>query len=319
MSAHTLIMKLRYPLLFLSAAATSLTPADLVAYFTFDNADDLGTNAGTIATDWNVFEEITQTPGRFGDGAGSFVSGTSRAWDADFNVGNLEAFSISLHVKSEQEESWDDFISIGTGNSVVFVFERNNAEGISLFNIGQVGGATTSNIGYSPGADIFDVDDGEWHHLGMTVGNGTITLYVDGEARNSTAYDGSGPISAFQIASRFGDGQRTITSEIDDVAVYDETLEAAEMAFLATNPALPVAGASALEIVTASFDEDGFALAATGLVPGRRYQLTRSSDLASGFPETVGDPLVATGDAETFRDLTPPITRAFYRIEEAPE
>lgn len=303
----------------ISTGVARLVSADLVAYFNFDNADDLGANTGSIATDWNQFANVTQSPGRFGAGAGNFVAGSSQAWDADFSVGVLESFSVSLHVKSEQAASWDDFVSIGTGNNVVFVLERNGAEGVSIYNIGEVGGVASNAVSYSPGATVFDVDDGEWHHLGMTVGDGTITLYIDGEPRGTSAYEGVGPISAFQIASRFGAGVRAITAEIDDVAVYSETLGGAEMAFLANNPAVSVASPASPEIVSATWTGGAFEMLVGGLIPGRRYLMTRSDDLVSGVTESVGNPVVAGDNLEIFRDQALPATRAFYRVEEVTE
>ncbi|MGA0846923.1 MAG: LamG-like jellyroll fold domain-containing protein, partial [Luteolibacter sp.] len=129
------------------------------------------------------------------------------------------------------------FVSIGTNNSVVFVLERTGAEGVYNYNIGSVGGTSEGVIGYVPGSGTFDVDDGTWHHLGITVGGGTITLYIDGVSRDSTAYSGSGPISAFQLASRFGDAARAITTEIDDVAIYNEALSDEQMSWLSSNAA----------------------------------------------------------------------------------
>jgi hypothetical protein len=105
------------------------------------------------------------------------------------------------------------------------------------YNIGSVGGTTEGQVGYAPGAATFDVDDGQWHHLGITVGGGNLSLYIDGVNRGSTTYSGTGSISAFQLASRFGDGARAITTEIDDVAVYDQTLTDDQMAWLSTNEA----------------------------------------------------------------------------------
>lgn len=301
-----------------SAAAVSTGSAELVAYFTFDDADDLGANTGSVATDWSAFNNVTQSPGRFGAGAGSFVAGSSQAWDADFNVGNLEEFSVSLHVKSTQSASWDDFVSIGTGNEVVFVLERNGSEGVSLYNIGDVGGAGNDGISYGPGTDTFDVDDGEWHQIGMTVGSGEVTLYIDGEPRGNRPYEGSGPVSAFQLASRFGAGVRAITAELDDVAVYNETLTPEEMAVLSENPALATAAPGSPEVVGAAFNGTAFEVQVANLTPGTSYLLMRSSDLADGFSEQVGGPVEATGDTESLVDPNPPEERGFYRVEEAP-
>ncbi|MGA0845295.1 MAG: hypothetical protein ACO3RV_02050, partial [Luteolibacter sp.] len=95
---------------FLAVFALSLgsSHAALVAYFTFDNAADLGANTGSVSTGWNSFSGVTQTTGRFGDGAGNFVAGTSSAWDNDFTVANLNSFTLSMHVKSSQTNAWKD-------------------------------------------------------------------------------------------------------------------------------------------------------------------------------------------------------------------
>ena len=229
---HTLILAAAFLTLGTSHGA-------LVAHFDFDNAGDLGANTGTVATGWSSFSGVTQTPGRFGAGAASFVAGSSSAWDSDFNVANLDSFTLSLHVKSTQSTSWRDFVSIGTGNNVVFVLERTGAEGVFNYNIGNVGGTSEGQVGYAPGAATFDVDDGNWHHLGITVGSGSLSLYIDGVNRGSTPYSGSGAISAFQLASRFGDGVRAITTEIDDVAVYNTALNDGQIAWLSSNAATP--------------------------------------------------------------------------------
>ena len=140
-----------------------------------------------------------------------------------------------MHVKRTADgQNWDDFISLGTGNSVVHVLEQNGGQGVSHFNIGNVGG----DSGTAGGTTAVTVTDGQWHHIGLTVGSGTATLYVDGIARASGAYSGSGAITAFQLASRFGDGARAITAELDDVAVYNVTLSDTEMAYLANNAAV---------------------------------------------------------------------------------
>lgn len=234
-------METSFRTLALLAITLGNSHAALVAHFTFDDAGDLGANTGSVATDWSNFAGVTQTTGRFGLGAGNFVAGTSSAWDSDFTVANLDTFTLSMHVKSSQAVSWRDFVSIGTGNNVVFVLERTGSEGVFNYNIGNVGGTGEGQVGYAPGAATFDIDDGAWHHLGLTVGSGSITLYIDGVSRDTATYSGTGAISAFQLASRFGDGARAITTEIDDVAIYDERLNSTQMSWLASNAATAAA------------------------------------------------------------------------------
>lgn len=223
-------------------AATTLQAA-MTAHFTFDDSGDLGANTGSVSTTWDGFTSVSQTAGLFGAGAGSFIAGTSDAYMDGFAVGNLNSFSLSMHVKSSQSNSWKDFVSIGTGNGVVFVLERHSSQGVWNYNVGNVGGVSGGQVGY----ESFDVDDGNWHHLGITVGSNLLTLYVDGVNRGSAAYTGSGAMNVFQLASRYGDGGRAITTEIDDVAVYNETLTDGQMNWLSSNAAInsPVPESSA--------------------------------------------------------------------------
>jgi len=215
----------------------SSASAAMVANFTFDNAADMGENTGDVATTWNNFSGVTQTAGLFGSGSGSFVAGTSVAWDASFNVGaDLSNFSVSMHIKTPVGgTNWKDFLSIGTGNNVVFVLEQTSTPGVANYNIGDVGGHDGT-----AGESAIDITDNAWHQIGLTVGGNVVTLYVDGANVASNTYTGSGAITAFQLASRFGDGSRQITTEMDDVAIYDTTLSDAYMNALSTTAAANV-------------------------------------------------------------------------------
>ncbi len=203
-----------------------------------------------MSTTWSDFSNVSQTTGRFGAGAGDFVAGSSEAWDNDFTVGDLSSFTLSMHVKTTQTSAWKDFVSIGSGNNVVFVLEQTNTAGVYNYNINNVGGTSDGSVGYDPGSPTFAVNDGQWHHLGITVGGGMLTLYIDGISRASTPYAGTGAINAFQLASRFGEGARAISSVIDDVAIYDEALSAGQMNWLSTHAAtaspVPEPGAALL-------------------------------------------------------------------------
>ena len=207
--------------------------AGLVAHYTFDNAGNLGENSGSAAVSWNSFNNVSQTTGTIGSGAGSFVAGSSSAWSASNTGADMSSFTLSLHVKTTTTANWDDFVSIGTGNNVVLVFEKNGSNGISIYNIGNVGGDSGGGQGYNG----FTVNDGQWHHLAMVSDGANLTLYVNGTQQSSVAYAGSGTIDAFQLASRFGASDRAITTELDDVALYDVALNADQIAYLSQNEA----------------------------------------------------------------------------------
>ncbi len=241
-------MKSRLLPLLIVACFTTSASASLVAHFSFDDENDLGANTGSVNTTWNSFNNVDLIPeGRFGSAA-SFVANSSQAWDNSFSVANLQSFSLSMHVRTTQTTAWRDFISIGTGNNVVFVLEQTGASGISVFNIGGVGGTTEGQVGYNPGSETWAVNDGQWHHLGITVGGGTITLYVNGINRDSASYSGTGAISAFQLASRFGDGGRSITTDLDDIGIFNTTLSDSDMAWLSQN-AIPEPATALLSLI----------------------------------------------------------------------
>lgn len=219
----------------LLAAIALLTPAraSLVAHYTFDDGNDLGLNTGSASVTWNSFTGVTQGTGLFGGGSGNFTT-ASGAWTNGFNAVNFDQFSMSLHVKTTTTLNWDDFISIGTVGGQFFL-EKNAANGVSLFNNGP-GGNTPSNLVTSG----LTINDGNWHQLGITVGNNVLSLYADGQFVGSTAYTGSGSIAGYQLGSRLGDAARAITAELDDVAFYSTTLSADQMNWLSSNAAVAV-------------------------------------------------------------------------------
>ncbi|WP_377178010.1 LamG-like jellyroll fold domain-containing protein [Rubritalea tangerina] len=207
--------------------------AALVAHYTMDDGGNLGANSGSATINWNSQSGATGiSPGKLGN-AGAFVAGSSSFWSNQFASANTDVsnFSLSMHVRTTTTANWDDFVSIGIGNNS-FVLEKNGSNGVSLFNIGNVGGVASGGI-----ASSIIVNDGAWHHIGMVSNGSTIELFMDGVSQGSVAYTGTGTLSSFQLASRFGDGARAITTDIDDVAVYDTALSAGQMQWLSSNVA----------------------------------------------------------------------------------
>lgn len=215
--------------------ASSASAATMVAYYTFDNASNIGENTGTATTEWNSFAVTQNVDAKFGSASGDFPNA---AWDADFGTDTgvqLDDFSISMHVKGG-DSAWKDYVSIGTTNNVVHVLEQTGAGGLANYNINNVGG-DGGTAGVYNGIDI---TDSQWHHIGLTVTGGNATIYVDGVARATGAYTGSGTATVFQIGSRFGDGARAITAQIDDVSVWSGALSDAQMLALSSNAASTV-------------------------------------------------------------------------------
>jgi alpha-L-fucosidase len=80
----------------------------------------------------------------------------------------------------------------------------------------------------------------------------------------------------------------------------------------------PATAAPAIRISAIRYAGSVVEVDASSLEPGTSYRLRRSTNLQDGFPVVVDGPRLPTGAAMTFTDSSPPATRAFYRVEEAP-
>ncbi len=60
--------------LFTALAVGSSSAATMVAYYTFDNANDVGENTGTATTDWSGFGVTQNTDAKFGTASGNFYN-----------------------------------------------------------------------------------------------------------------------------------------------------------------------------------------------------------------------------------------------------
>jgi len=74
----------------------------------------------------------------------------------------------------------------------------------------------------------------QWHHVAVTVGNGNMTLYIDGQAINTTPYEGITIVPNTRddvfIASSAGFGGRFFDGLIDEIRVWDVARTPAEIA-----------------------------------------------------------------------------------------
>jgi len=73
----------------------------------------------------------------------------------------------------------------------------------------------------------------QWHHVAVTIGNGTMVLYVDGLAINSGSYNGNiitNPTNSINIGSSAGFGGRYFDGIIDEVRIWNVARTPAEIA-----------------------------------------------------------------------------------------
>ncbi len=223
----------------LLCAAVCPAVAGLVSQYRFEDAANPGANSGSATVAWTSFSGVTRsTNAKFGGGSGSFVRGSSQAVTGSLAATAVRTnrFTLSMHVYANMGlaalDSWPDFVSIGTGGGyALFVIEATGpGGGIALYKFNS---ATTTD-GYALGS----ITTNTWHHLGIVADGSTVRLYVNGVASgNPIPYSASETVSAVTLASRYGSTTRGITTLIDDVAVFDEALDAGQMAWLAWNPA----------------------------------------------------------------------------------
>lgn len=212
----------------------SSASAALVVHYKLDDAGG-GTlsnaNSGSSGHGWSSSTGATLTTGKFG-GAGAFT--TSSQWWSNQSVGaDLSSFTLSMHIRSSTAIDWQDYASIGDGNSSSFRLEHNGgSQSVSVYTDGSPGGGNVTIAGNST-----VVNDGSWHHLSMVSNGSTIELFVDGASAGSDVYTGSGAVDAFQLVAAFGAG-RNQNADIDDVAIYDSALSSGQINWLSSNEAV---------------------------------------------------------------------------------
>ena len=227
-----------FPLaLFAVTVLTASANAELVVHYTLDD-DGAGAvstvNSGSSGHTWNGTANVNSVAGKFGEAGAFQVADPASDWWSNADTGaNLELFTLSLHINTTTALNWQDFASIGDGNASSFKFEQNAADRVSVYTDGTPGSGVAVSISGEGGPSV---NDGAWHHLAMVSNGSTIELFVDGISRGSEAYTGTGDIVALQLAAAFGAGRRQNVT-IDDVAVYDVALNAAQISYLGNNVA----------------------------------------------------------------------------------
>jgi|GEM_PF-4624572 len=79
----------------------------------------------------------------------------------------------------------------------------------------------------------------------------------------------------------------------------------------------PAAAPSGIDVVSAAFTGEGFAITYDGLDTGTSYQLEISSPGLDNFVP-IGDPVTPESAMQTFIDTAPPAGKAFYRLQWTP-
>jgi hypothetical protein len=235
--AHTLSARARDVLGNLTTSAVvnvtvsnaAVLPTGAVAYYTFeegagtavnDSAGDATVNNGTIVG------TVSRVASRTGFGqALSFNGGRVDVPDAA-NLDFTAAFTVEAWVNVTTAGNWRTVVMKGRGavnqlSYALYAQSGNTSPSGYMFN-----GADREVMGTAMSANA-------WHHLAVTLGGGTLTLYVDGTARATRT--GLGSITGTNAAPLQIGNNTVYTGEnlvglIDEVAIYNRALTATEIA-----------------------------------------------------------------------------------------
>ena len=206
-----------------NAAAQSCDPppSGLVSWWAAEgNAlDRIGTNNGTLVGN------TTYGPGEVGEGFvfdgngfGVQVSGATNLW--------LQNFTIETWIK---RASTSVVTLDSAGNGTIFGY------GPGAYYLGISGSAGTlffsqdGNYNYVSGPAITDTN---WHHVALTMTNGTVTFYLDGVASPPSSYNVTftftGGLPGIGFWREGGSGG--FLGTIDEMSIYNRALASNEVA-----------------------------------------------------------------------------------------
>ncbi|MBN2312518.1 MAG: hypothetical protein JXM79_01225 [Sedimentisphaerales bacterium] len=218
----------------------SVTPVQpdatgLVLHYAFDgNANDsTGANPGT------AFGGATYGSGKIGqainlDGVDDYVA----IGNLHYASGGHTAVTVCAWVRTTSG-----------ADQIIASFDRNeywrleiNGDGAGPGQVGWDVMTDTGQVDYSSDARV---DDGQWHHIAGTFDNGTLTIYVDGNAHKpasggltyGTGNTRYGYVGLGSESTDFNADPRTpasfVSGAIDDVRIYERALTHGEIAGLA--------------------------------------------------------------------------------------
>lgn len=242
------------------ALSANLCHAGLIGHWKLDEsegsvaADSGGANPGTIASGVTV----NQT----GMAGGAFLfNGTT---DARVEIGNASFLAALEATPAMTMAGWVKSPSTAPASppAQTVLFIGSNAFSDRYYQLGirnstglARGVVRSGNITETVGPNVLD---DQWHHLVTTIevtgGSSTIRIYVDGELKKTDVRTDTAPTPINDVEiGRLGRSNPAdfFTGLIDDVQLYDEVLDADQIASLFNHPGLTV---PQLELDT---DDDG--------------------------------------------------------------
>jgi glucose/arabinose dehydrogenase/mono/diheme cytochrome c family protein len=235
--------------------------AALVGHYKFDEAAGTTTALNQVpgASTGAVGNAVTTGATGISGNAYQFHNSIAQAGIVD--MGNASFFQAITSSGSMTFSAWvKTSDTTGNRNTVVFAGDNTAANvyadlGVAAGQAGFLGSASARNrpqgaqppqqtgIYGSPAAPA--VNDGNWHHLAMTVdlASATLSLYVDGVLANTQTMGTPllPVLNNFEIG-RLGRAAPADAFEgfVDDVQIYDSALSPSEIGYLHSHPGMPV-------------------------------------------------------------------------------
>lgn len=249
--------------LVLATASFLLAPRSqggLIGFWNFDQTS--GTTAldtsgsginGTLSTSDAAFDPGA---GLDGGGAVSLSSGGYVDMGNHYAFGGTQSFTVQLWVDTTDTTGILSSRTYSENQDGYFIALGNLDPGCtdSTYNNAASAGAGNGNVGctlFTPPSSQA-VDNGQWHQIVETFGGGTVSLYVDGALQGSATgvniqscptvdflvggidlgASGAGGTSVCGVGSPLG----VFSGLVTDAAVWNDTLNASQVALLYQNP-----------------------------------------------------------------------------------
>ncbi|MFD0672403.1 sugar-binding protein [Cohnella sp. GCM10027633] len=217
--------------------------ADLVAHWPFEQISEYGMTANltetTSTTDPSGSGAVPQTvDGKYGskaalfDGAGKVFYANTTKMTA---INDSQALTFTATVRVDQGSDWNGIVGMSGWHVRV-----NDANGV-----------TASFTGGSVETAAGTISVGDWHHIAVTLDDGTAEIYVDGVKSAEQSGLTATISSNFHLGSL--GGWAPFRGAIDDMRFYKRELSGAEIAALASDVTPPQPPAN-LEIAAQSED-----------------------------------------------------------------
>ena len=273
-------------------------PSGLVAGWPFDegggaSAMDLTGNANA-RSGGGAIEWTEDTPGAFENHrAAAFAGAGDRLFTMHPGVGGHEPRSVACWIRT-------------TGGSQPIVsWGKPSHDGLYWELAVTAGGQPELSVGGSRVRALVSLNDGAWHHLAVTLASGRLgdaVFHIDGigypasgavEATvNTEVFDGTySPGGPSQTVIVGGNATAGFTGELDDLAIFSEALDAAEVEDLRQQGTAAVVGALEARV---GLDDGSLVLRnhGTAALPVVGYTVTsRNGDLVPGNAiELFGEP-----------------------------